>query len=198
MFTGIVEEVGLVRQITTDKLVIASSFVLSDAKVGGSIAVNGTCLTMTAVDVDSFSVDVVPETWRRTNLGGLTSGGRVNLERPLAAQGRLDGHILQGHVDGTATITKIRQDGTAKVLSFTIDSSLTRYIVDKGFVAVDGVSLTVVHSLHDGFTVTIIPFTNEHTVFNERNVGDKVNIEVDVLAKYVERLIQTTEHKERD
>lgn len=198
MFTGIVEEVGLVRKVTTDKLVIDSSFVLSDAKVGGSIAVNGACLTMTAVHAGSFSVDVVPETRRRTNLGGLTTGTRVNLERPLAAQGRLDGHILQGHVDGTARITEIRCDGTATILKFTIDSSLARYIVDKGFVAVDGVSLTVVHSLDDGFTVTIIPFTNEHTVFNEREVGDEVNIEVDILAKYVERLTQATERKERD
>ena len=198
MFTGIVEEVGLVRKVTTDKLVIDSSFVLSDAKVGGSIAVNGACLTMTAVHADSFSVDVVPETRRRTNLGGLTTGTRVNLERPLAAQGRLDGHILQGHVDGTARITEIRCDGTATLLKFAIDSSLARSIVDKGFVAVDGVSLTVVHSLNDGFTVTIIPFTSEHTVFNEREIGDEVNIEVDILAKYVERLTQTTERKERD
>jgi len=198
MFTGIVEEVGLVRKVTTDKLVIDSSFVLSDAKVGGSIAVNGACLTMTAVHADSFSVDVVPETRRRTNLGGLTTGTRVNLERPLAAQGRLDGHILQGHVDGTARITEIRCDGTATLLKFAIDSSLARSIVDQGFVAVDGVSLTVVHSLNDGFTVTIIPFTSEHTVFNEREIGDEVNIEVDILAKYVERLTQTTERKERD
>ncbi|MBM3945292.1 MAG: riboflavin synthase [SAR202 cluster bacterium] len=188
MFTGIVEEVGKVKETGKGKLAIAASLVLADAKLGGSISVNGACLTMTRLEGDSFSVDVVPETLRRTNLGALKAGSPVNLERPLAASGRLDGHIVQGHVDGTARITEMTPDGEATMVKFETPRPLMRYIVEKGFVAVDGASLTVVHSFEDSFTVTIIPFTKHNTVFGHRRVGDAVNIEVDILAKYLERL----------
>ena len=184
------------KEMGAGRMVIGASLVLGDAKIGGSISVNGACLTMTAIGPDWFSMDVVPETLRRTNLGELKQGSAVNLERPLAASGRLDGHIVQGHVDGTARITELTPDGEATMVRFETGPELARYIVAKGFVAVDGASLTVVHSLKDGFTVTFIPFTKVNTVFNDRRVGDRVNIEVDVLAKYVERLTQFAGSKE--
>ena len=198
MFTGIVEEFGTVTVAGGGRLTIATTKVIQGLEVGGSINVNGACLTVVSVHQATFSVDVVPETLRRTNLGRLAPGDGVDLERPVAVNGRLDGHIVQGHVDGTGTIESVADEGKALLVRVKAPLDLMRYVVEKGFVAVDGVSLTVVHSLDDGFTVTIIPFTNEHTVFNEREVGDEVNIEVDILAKYVERLTQATERKERD
>ena len=188
MFTGIVEELGKVKAVEPGRLVIGASKVLDGAVAGGSVCVNGACLTMTAVSRGAFSVDVVPETLRRTNLGLLKVGDAVNLERPLAASGRLDGHIVQGHVDGTAKVATVTREGEALMVRLRMKPSLARYVVEKGFVAVDGTSLTVVHSYKDGFSVTIIPFTREHTVFGSRKAGDTVNIEVDILAKYVERL----------
>jgi riboflavin synthase len=204
MFTGIVEELGKVKAVEPGRLVIVASKVLGGAVLGGSVSVNGACLTMTSITrgtsgtrgtrgtkgaEGTFSVDVVPETLRRTNLGLLKVGDGVNLERPLAASGRLDGHIVQGHVDGTAKVASIGREGAALLVRFRMKPSLARYVVEKGFVAVDGTSLTVVHSYRDGFSVTIIPFTLRHTTFGNRKVGDTVNIEVDILAKYVERLV---------
>ena len=157
-------------------------------KIGDSIAVNGACLTVTTHDESSFSVDVVPETLRRTNLGGLVVGSPVNLERSMPANGRFGGHVVQGHVDGTSTIRSIEGDGEALVVVFDAPSSLMRYVVEKGFIAVDGASLTVVHCDNFSFSVTIIPHTQANTVFRSRQVGDSVNLEVDIMAKYVERL----------
>ena len=188
MFTGIVEEVGRVAQIEPTGLTVVGPKVTSDLKVSDSICVNGACLTVTALDGDAFRVDVVPETLRRTNLGALSEGDPVNLERPLALSDRLGGHIVQGHVDATAAIHEIADDGEALMISFRAPSSVMRYVVEKGFVAVDGTSLTVVNCALDRFSVTIIPFTRDNTVFRSRRVGDTVNIETDVVAKYVERL----------
>ena len=176
MFTGIVEEVGTVQEITPGHLTIDASTVMDDLKVSDSINVNGTCLTVTKMDSKSFSVDTVPETLRRTNLGQLSAGDFTNLERPMKADGRFGGHIVQGHVDGTGIVDSIEPDG------------VMRYVVEKGFVTVDGASLTVVNCDSRTFSVTIIPFTWEHTVFKARKVGDTVNLEADVIAKYVERL----------
>ena len=188
MFTGIVEEVGVVRSSGQGRLVVAARKVMPTLEIGGSISVNGACLTVTTLGTDEFTVDVVPETLRRTNLGGLKSGDPVNLERPLRADGRMDGHIVQGHVDGTGRIREISRDGPALSVWMDTPERLARYVVDKGFIAVDGVSLTVVHCDEAGFSVTVIPHTREHTIFGSRSVGDAVNIEIDILAKYVERL----------
>ena len=188
MFTGIVEEVGRIKSVEPKHLTIAASKVMDDLKVSDSINVNGTCLTVTSRDDSSFSVDVVPETLRRTNLGEMKEGSPVNLERPLAVSDRFGGHIVQGHVDGTATVESITDDSEALLIKFQAPPSVMRYVVEKGFITVDGTSLTVVNCGIDSFTVTIIPFTRDNTVFIGRKVGDTVNIETDIIAKYVERL----------
>ena len=189
MFTGIVEEVGKVEAVVTGGLTIGASRVAKGLELGGSIAVNGACLTVTSLDETSFSVDVVPETLRRTNLGSLKTGSEVNLERPVAVGGRLEGHMVQGHVDGTGSIESIDTDGDALLVRTQAPPRIMRYVVEKGFVAVDGASLTVVNCDGDAFTVTIIPYTRHNTVFGSRKVGDLVNLEVDIVAKYVERLV---------
>ena len=188
MFTGIVEEVGTVQAITPGHLTVEASIVMDDLKVSDSICINGTCLTVTRREHNSFSVDTVPETLRRTNLGQLSAGDIVNLERSMKADGRFGGHIVQGHVDGTGTVESMEPDGEAMLIRFSAESSIMRYIVEKGFVTVDGASLTVVNCDSRTFSVTIIPFTWEHTVFKVRKVGEAVNLEADVIAKYVERL----------
>ena len=191
MFTGIVEEVGMVKAAGNGRLTVAASTVMDDLGVAGSINVNGACLTVTSRDEATFSVDVVPETLRRTNLGGLSPGDGVNLERPVPAGGRLDGHVVQGHVDGTGVVESVEGDGTALLVRFAAPPEVMRYVVPKGFVAVDGTSLTVVDCDDSGFTVTVIPFTRDNTVLGARAAGDVVNLEIDVLAKYVERLTAT-------
>ena len=188
MFTGIVEEVGSVRAAGDGKLVVEASEVLSDVKVGDSISVNGACLTVTTHDESTFSVDVVPETLRRTNLGELEVGSPVNLERSMPADGRFGGHMVQGHIDGTATIRSIDSEGEAQMVVFDAPAVVMRYVVEKGFIAVDGASLTIVNCDNFSFSVTIIPHTRENTVFKSKKVGDSVNLEVDIMAKYVERL----------
>lgn len=189
MFTGIVEEVGTVVEVTPGGLTIGASRVLEGLGLGDSVSVNGACLTATGLGPGSFSVDVVPETLRRTNLGSLAEGSPVNLERGVRAGGRLDGHIVQGHVDGTGNIESISEDGDAVMVSIEAGPSIMRYVVEKGFVALDGVSLTIVGCDEERFSVTIIPHTRESTTLGIRKPGDDVNIEVDILAKYVERLI---------
>ena len=188
MFTGIVEEVGSIKAVEEGRLVIGASEVLGDVKVGDSISVNGACLTVTTYDESGFSVDVVPETLRRTNLGELTSGSPVNLERSMPANGRFGGHIVQGHIDGTAAIRSIESEGDALMVIFDASPSIMRYAVEKGFIAVDGASLTIVNCDNFSFSVTIIPHTQENTVFKSKKTGDSVNLEVDIMAKYVERL----------
>ena len=188
MFTGIVEELGTVGSIKNGVLIVYASLVLEDLDVKDSICVNGACLTVTELTGTGFQVDVVPETLRRTNLGELTSGSKVNLERSLQMGGRLGGHIVQGHVDGTGEISSIAEDGDAYLYSFSVSPELSRYIVQKGFICVDGISLTVVDCADDEFTVTLIPYTREHTVLGTKSEGNKVNLEADIMAKYIEKL----------
>ena len=196
MFTGIVEEVGRVAEVTPTGLAIAARIVLDDMALGSSICVNGACLTVTSLDDAGFSVDVVPETLRRTNLGASETGNPVNLERPVAVDGRLDGHIVQGHVDGTGVIDEIGVEGDALLVKVQAPGSVMRYVVEKGFIAVDGASLTVVNCDWNAFTFTVIPYTRENTVLGVRREGDRVNLEVDMIAKYVERLSQASRRAE--
>ena len=189
MFTGIVEEIGRVQSVSSGGLVIRVSRELADLRVSDSINVNGACLTVTSRDEDSFSVDVVPETLRRTNLGALRSGDPVDLERSLAVDGRFGGHVVQGHVDATGAIESVAQEGEALLLRFRAPPSIMRYVVEKGFIAVDGVSLTVVDCDDRSFSVTVIPFTRDNTILGSKAAGDAVNLEADIMAKYVERLL---------
>jgi len=188
MFTGIIEEVGKVRAARPDKLTIAAQKVLEDTRPGDSMAVNGVCLTVTALSPDSFAVEVMPETLRRTNLGALRSGDGVNLERPLAVGGRFGGHFVQGHVDGVGRVRSVMLQGEALLLKFEALPEIMRYVVEKGFIAVDGVSLTVVKCNSTSFGVSLVRYTLENTTLGVRRPGDTVNLEVDIIAKYVERL----------
>ena len=189
MFTGIVEEIGRVQSVSSGGLVIRVSRELADLRVSDSISVNGACLTVTSRDEDSFSVDVVPETLRRTNLGALRAGDPVHLERSLAVDGRFGGHVVQGHVDATGAIESVAREGEALLLRFRAPPSIMRYVVEKGFIAVDGVSLTVVDCDDRSFSVTVIPFTRDNTILGSKAAGDAVNVEADIMAKYVERLL---------
>ena len=193
MFTGIVEEVGTVRSLDIespqDGLTIRAQRVLSDAKLGASIAVNGTCLTVTSLTDDQFTVGVMPETLRRTNLGSLHVGDVVNLERPLQLESRLGGHFVQGHIDGTGVVAAVNQDGSALTVRVTTSPDILRYVVEKGFIAVDGVSLTVTNVDDSGFDIGLIAYTQENIADGLKIVGQEVNLEVDVLAKYVEKLV---------
>ncbi len=189
MFTGIVEEVGQVRKVTATDLVVAAQKVLDGTHIGDSIAVNGACLTLVEMTAGEFKVNVVPETLRRTNLGGLKPGGIVNLERSLALGGRISGHVVQGHIDGTVEVVEIRPESDAWMGRFRGERELLEMVVEKGFVSLDGISLTVVDCREDSFRTTIIPFTRENTNFKVRKVGDRINLEVDILAKYVKKLL---------
>ena len=191
MFTGIIEEVGKVTSAQPGNLVIAASHVLQGIELGGSIAINGACLTITSFDTDSFSVDIMPETLERTNLGLLSVGDEVNLERPLALGGRLGGHLVQGHIDATGKVVSVRWDSEAILIRFEAPSEVMRYVVEKGFIAVDGVSLTVITKDASSFQVSIVDFTRKHTTLGSMQVGDLLNLEVDIIAKYVEQMSQT-------
>ncbi len=188
MFTGIVEEIGTIRQARPGRLVIQGAGVLSDLRLGDSIAVDGVCLTVVERAERTFAVEVQPETQRRTNLGSLAVGDRVNLERALAVGGRLGGHFVQGHVDGTGRLIELLPDGEGLVAKIAAPQSLMRYIVTKGFIAVNGVSLTVVDVGEAWFTVALIRYTRENVALLDSGVGSRVNLEVDILAKYVESL----------
>ena len=190
MFTGIVEEVGRVTSAQSGKLVISASHVLQGIELGGSIAVNGVCLTITSFNTNSLSVDIMLETLRRTNLGLLSAGDEVNLERPLTLEKPLGGHLVQGHVDDTGRVVSIMWDGGAMLIRFEVPPEIVRYVVEKGFIAVDGVSLTVVTKDASSFLVSVVDFTRKHTTLGSRRVDDLVNLEVDIIAKYVEQLSQ--------
>ena len=190
MFTGIIEEVGRVTSPQLEKLVINAGEVLQGMEVGDSMAVNGVCLTVTSFNINSFSVGIMPETLKRTNLGLLEVGGRVNLERPLALGGRLGGHLVQGHIDATGRVASITWDGQAMMIRFEAPPEVMRYVVVKGFIAVDGVSLTVVMGDTSSFEVSVVDYTRKHTTLGDRRVGDLVNLEADIFAKYVEWLGQ--------
>ena len=189
MFTGIVEEVGVVAKISDNGMTVEASKVLEDVKLGDSIAVNGTCLTAVSFTKGEFSVDLSPETMRRTSLGKLSEGSLVNLERALLASDRMGGHIVQGHVDGTGRIMSTKTDGDSIIFRVRIPKRLNKYIVEKGFIAVDGISLTVVQRGASSFTLAVIPFTLENTNLARLSVGDQVNLEADILAKYIESLL---------
>jgi riboflavin synthase len=189
VFTGIVEEVGRVVAANPTSLTIAARTVLADLRLGDSIACDGTCLTVTRLGHAQFTVGLQPETLRRTTLGQARPGRWINLERALPANGRLGGHFVQGHVDGTGRVTNTRRDGEAVVLDIAAPARIARYVVEKGFVAVDGISLTVVEAAPDGFTVSLVGYTQEHVALVDKHSGDAVNLEVDILAKYVERFV---------
>ncbi len=189
MFTGIVEEVGVVAKISDNGMTVRATKVTEDLKLGDSIAVNGTCLTAVSFDRTEFSVDLSPETMRRTSLGQLSVGGPVNLERALLASDRMGGHIVQGHVDGTGRVMSSKRDRDSTIFRIRVPKRLNRYIVEKGFVAVDGISLTVVKRGASSFTLAVIPYTLANTNLAALSVGDRVNLEADILAKYVESLL---------
>ena len=190
MFTGIIEEVGNVTLVQPGRLVITAGDILQGMELGASMSVNGVCLTITGMTATSFSVDIMPETLQRSNLQLLAVGDRVNLERPLALNGRLGGHLVQGHIDATGKLTSIRWDGAAKIMGFEAPPEVMKYVVEKGFIAVDGISLTVAARNSGSFSVSIVDYTRQHTNLGDRKVGDPVNLEVDVIAKYVEQLGQ--------
>jgi len=191
VFTGIVQEVGSIVSVTTGKLTVAAKEVMKDLQLGGSIAVNGICLTVTAFDNKSFSVDVMPETLKRTNLGLLHPKDKVNLERPLTFNGEIGGHLVQGHIDDTGEVVQITKEGDAVLMRFQAKPELMRYIVPKGFIAVDGTSLTVTTKDAKTFGVSIVGFTRQHTILTDKKPGDLVNLEADITGKYVESLSQT-------
>jgi len=185
LFTGIVEEVGSIVSIAAGKLTITANQVIKGMQKGGSIAVNGVCLTVTTFDNRSFSVDVMPETLSRTNLGRIHAGDKVNLERPMALGGEIGGHLVQGHIDDTGRIAFITREGGAVLMKFEAAPEVMRYIVPKGFIAVDGTSLTVTVKDNNSFGVSIVGYTLQHTILADKKMGDLVNLEVDIIGKYV-------------
>lgn len=203
MFTGIVEEIGEVRNIKrgakSARLTIKGSVVLQDARLGDSIAVNGVCLTVTDMDISAqtFSADVMAESMRRTALGTLTVGSRVNLERAMAANGRFGGHIVSGHIDGTGTIREMKREDNAVWVTVDADAGILRYIIEKGSIAIDGISLTVAYVDDTCFKVSIIPHTASETTLLSKKAGDLVNLENDVIGKYVEKLMHRADVPEK-
>lgn len=199
MFTGIIEEIGTVRRIERGargaRLTIGAETVLEGTKIGDSIATNGVCLTVTGMTADSFAADVMAETLRRSGLGALQSGSPVNLERAMPADGRFGGHIVSGHIDGTGTVAALRREDNAVWVTVHAAPALLRYIVEKGSIAIDGVSLTVAAVDTDGFSVSIIPHTGAQTILLGKKPGDTVNLECDVIGKYVEKLLGPHQEK---
>ncbi len=195
MFTGIIREVGRVRSVDSTeqgaRLVVEAPRSRKSLVPGGSIAVDGVCLTATELGETDFAADVVPETLRRTRLGDLAVGARVNLELPLRAGDFLDGHLVQGHVDGRGTVREVREEGTQRWITITADGGIARFLAYKGSVAMNGVSLTVAEVDGEDFSVALIPTTLAETNLDELHVGVRVNLEVDVLARYVARLEET-------
>ena len=189
MFTGIIEEVSTVNRLSDAVLSINSSLVIGDLEIKDSICVNGACLTVIDKTNKSFDVNVVPETMRRTNLGEVSQGDLVNLERSTSVNGRLGGHIVQGHVDGMGVIRSIVPDGDAFNISFDADKGILKYIVEKGFICIDGISLTVTYCNDTSFGITLIPYTYSNTTLGDKDIGDTVNLECDIIGKYVEKLV---------
>ena len=205
MFTGIIEETGAVRHVSlhgnSGSIQIGAELVLKGTKPGDSIAVNGVCLTVTTMDSKSFTADVMAETLRRSNLGNLKVGDRVNLERAMPAEGRFGGHIVSGHIDGTGTIAAMENEGNATWVYIRTSSDILALIVEKGSIAIDGISLTVAKVGMADFAVSIIPHTSSHTALLKKRTGDVVNLENDIVGKYVERLlgrkVPAEQHKSR-
>lgn len=197
MFTGIIEEIGMIKEIKKEaarfELTIAAKKVLEDAQLGDSIAVNGICLTVISYTTDQFTVDVMPETLKATSLQSLVKGSHVNLERAMAAKGRFGGHFVSGHVDTVGTIQAKHAMVNAVYFWIAISPSFIKYMVPKGSICIDGISLTVVEVKEDSFSISIIPHTIDQTILQHRKVGDIVNVECDVLAKYIDKLIDFRE-----
>ncbi|MHA6530854.1 riboflavin synthase [Paenibacillus sp. BAC0078] len=194
MFTGLIEEVGVLRGVTSGGemmvLNIGASLIMDDLKIGDSVSVNGVCLTATSIGDHSFTVDVMPQTYRNSTLKELRSGSKMNLERAMAAGGRFGGHIVQGHVDGTGEIRSVKRDQNAVVFEIAPErKSLFKFIIPKGSITIDGISLTVVNTTSSLFTVSVIPHTLGETVLAHKRPGDRINLECDVLGKYVDHLL---------
>lgn len=193
MFTGIIEETGKVEAVAKGSnsavITIAAVKVLEDTKIGDSIAVNGVCLTVTSISGRKFSADVMAETLRRSSLGSLKHGSMVNLERAMAANGRFGGHIVSGHIDGVGVISSFEKEDNAVWVEIETPAKILRYIVEKGSITIDGISLTVAKITDSSFAVSVIPHTGEETTLLNRNPGDIVNLENDIVGKYVERLM---------
>lgn len=200
MFTGIVEEIGVISGIKQGKnseiLTIKAKKVLEDTKIGDSIAVNGICLTVTALSSDSFTADVMHETINRSSLSKLKYGSKVNLERAMPVNGRFGGHIVSGHVDGIGTIINIKPDDNAIWYKIQANQQILKYIVEKGSITIDGISLTVAKVSETDFSISAIPHTVEQTILKEKRQGDIVNLETDILAKYIEKLLNPTQNKQ--
>lgn len=196
MFTGIIEECGTINEISfknsSGKIKIQAKYVLQKTKPGDSIAVNGVCLTVTSIDDNSFTADIMAETFRRSNLGNQKKGNFVNLERAMPADGRFGGHIVSGHIDGTGVISEQKNEGNASWVYITTSESILSLIVEKGSIAIDGISLTVAKVNNENFAVSIIPHTGEKTTLLQRKKGDVVNLENDIIGKYVQKLIRKT------
>ena len=193
MFTGLVAELGtvqnLARQGASYHLTVSAHKVMQNLKIGDSVAVNGACLTVVRLTEDSFTADVMPETVRLTNIGQLNAGSKVNLERTLRLCDGLDGHIVSGHVEGLGTISSQRPEGIAVVVTISTEPRLLRYILPKGSIAIDGISLTVTQVTESSFSVSLIPHTAKETTLGFKRVGDQVNLETDIIGKYVERML---------
>ncbi|MDY6911878.1 MAG: riboflavin synthase [Chloroflexota bacterium] len=188
MFTGIVEEIGTIKSIGQGRIVISAHKVLEGTVLGDSIAVNGACLTVIEIGEGNFAIEIMPETLRRTSLGALHSGEQVNLERALAVGGRMGGHFVQGHVDGTGKILSLDPDGDAILMKVAAPAEIRRYAVEKGFIAVEGISLTIFKCDTASFSVSLVGYTRHNTTLGTKKPGDPLNLEVDIIAKYVEQL----------
>lgn len=193
MFTGIIEEIGVLQAVKkgqdSSELIIRAKQVLEGTKIGDSIAANGVCLTVTGIGNGNYQMDVMAETLRRSNLGELRPGDFINLERALQLNGRLGGHIVSGHIDGIGTISQFKKEGNAVVVTILAEKKLLHYIVEKGSIAIDGISLTVVSVTENDFSVSIIPHTSMETTLLKKKVGNTVNLECDLIGKYVEKLM---------
>jgi riboflavin synthase len=190
MFTGIVQEVGKVLQSPTGQLTVVAPATAKGAELGESIAVNGVCLTVTRLTADSFTVSVMPETLRRSNLGVLRPGSPVNLEPAMSLNGKLGGHLVQGHVDGTGKVSRLTEEGGAVLAEIAAPPEVMKYTVEKGFIAIDGVSLTISSRNSGSFTVSVVEYTRKHTIIENWRTGTVVNLEIDIIAKYVAQMLQ--------
>ncbi|MDU4862764.1 MAG: riboflavin synthase [Terrisporobacter othiniensis] len=199
MFTGIIEEIGIIKNVKKNNkssiITIQGKKIFEDINIGDSISVNGVCLTVTTFSNEIFTADVMNETLSRSSLSSLQNGSYVNLERAMSASGRFGGHIVSGHIDGTGKIIKIKRDDNAIWYTVTVEDNLIKYIVEKGSIAIDGISLTVANVNENSFSVSIIPHTSQETILSHRLVGNIVNIENDIIGKYVEKLITFEKNK---
>lgn len=196
MFTGIIEETGTVLSFGNGKIQLSAKKVLENSKIGDSISVNGVCLTITKMNFNNFYADVMNETLSRSNLGSLKKGGTVNLERAMAANGRFGGHFVSGHIDGTGKIAKIQNDGNAIWIYISAPKEILNLIIEKGSVAIDGISLTVAKVSGEDFAVSVIPHTSEETTLTSKKIGDIVNLENDIIGKYVQKLLKNQDSQE--